>query len=151
MVKRDLVLTIDVPNVVLSLACPGCPTWKTTIKVNRPYISVNRTPPLTGRNRFDSIRFASGPFENWSVRPELFGRVVARSGSVRFRIRFRPVPKSNGSVRFGRLGSVSSSILFLLPSWYISVNGTHGSFLIRRHRGHPGVVLPLAVSTSANH
>ena len=28
---------------------------------------------------------------------------------------------------------------------------THGSFLIRRHRGHPGVVLPPVISTSANH
>ena len=28
---------------------------------------------------------------------------------------------------------------------------THGSFLIRRRRGHPGVVLPLVISNSANH
>ena len=28
---------------------------------------------------------------------------------------------------------------------------THGSFLIRRQRGHPGVVLPLVTSSSANH
>ena len=27
---------------------------------------------------------------------------------------------------------------------------THGSFLIRRQRGHPGVVLPLVISNSAN-
>ena len=27
----------------------------------------------------------------------------------------------------------------------------HGSFLIRRQGGHPGVVLPLAISNSANH
>ena len=27
----------------------------------------------------------------------------------------------------------------------------HGSFLIRRRRGHPGVVLPLVISNSANH
>ena len=27
---------------------------------------------------------------------------------------------------------------------------THGSFLIRRQRGHPGVVLPLVVSNPAN-
>ena len=26
----------------------------------------------------------------------------------------------------------------------------HGSFLIRRQRGHPGVVLPLVISNSAN-
>ena len=28
---------------------------------------------------------------------------------------------------------------------------THGSFLIRRQRGDPGVVLPLVISNSANH
>ena len=28
---------------------------------------------------------------------------------------------------------------------------THGSFLIRRQRSHPGVVLPLVISNSANH
>ena len=28
---------------------------------------------------------------------------------------------------------------------------THGSFLIRRQRGHPGVALPLVVSASAKH
>ena len=28
---------------------------------------------------------------------------------------------------------------------------THGSFLIRRQRGHPGVVLPLVISNPANH
>ena len=27
----------------------------------------------------------------------------------------------------------------------------HGSFLIRRQRGHPGVVLPLVISNSAHH
>ena len=28
---------------------------------------------------------------------------------------------------------------------------THGSFLIRRQRGHPGFVLPLVIFKSANH
>ena len=28
---------------------------------------------------------------------------------------------------------------------------THGSFLIRRQRGHPGVVLPLVIYNSANY
>ena len=36
---------------------------------------------------------------------------INRSGSVRFHVRFRPVPELNGSVRFGRFGSVSSSFL----------------------------------------
>ena len=30
-----------------------------------------------------------------------------------------------------------------------AVKSTHGSLLVRRRRGHPGVVLPLAVSISA--
>ena len=30
-------------------------------------------------------------------------------------------------------------------------NCAHGSFLIRRRRGHPGVVLALVISDSANH
>ena len=34
-----------------------------------------------------------------------------RFGSVRFRVRFRPVPELNGSVRFGRFGSVSCSFM----------------------------------------
>ena len=29
--------------------------------------------------------------------------------------------------------------------------GSHGSFLIRRQRGHPGVVLQLVICSSANH
>ena len=41
-------------------------------------------PLGSGRNRFGSIRFHSGSF-------------VARSGSLRFRVRFRLVPKLNGS------------------------------------------------------
>ena len=36
---------------------------------------------------------------------------------------------------------------------YISASAgcTHGPFLIRRQRGHPGVALPLAIFYSANH
>ena len=36
-----------------------------------------------------------------------------RFGSVRFRVRFRPVPELNGLVRFGLAGSVG----FLIPSF----------------------------------
>ena len=32
-----------------------------------------------------------------------------------------------------------------------TVLSTHGSFLIRHQRGHPGVVLPHVISNSANH
>ena len=31
------------------------------------------------------------------------------------------------------------------------IPSTHGSFLIRRQRGHPGFVLPLVMPNSANH
>ena len=79
---------------------------------------------ITGRTRFGSIRFGSRLFRKLigsvrfgsemylsrfdEVRPALFGRVVARSGSVpvRFRVRFRPVPELNGSVRFGAVRPV---------------------------------------------
>ena len=83
-----------------------------------------------GRNRFGSVRFGSGflskvhrfgsvrfgsedSFSRFdAVRPALFGRVVARSGSVRFRVRFRPFPELNGLVRFGS----ASSVRFLITS-----------------------------------
>ena len=84
-----------------------------------------------GRSRFGSTCFGSGLFKTssvrfGSVRTTIFlgstwfglrclGRVVARSGSVRcrVRVRFRPVPELHGSARFGsvRFGSV------LIPSW----------------------------------
>ena len=59
-------------------------------------------------SRFDAVRLA------------FFRHAVARSGSVRFGAasgsgRFRPVPELNGSVRFGRFGSVSHSFLSLVP------------------------------------
>ena len=40
----------------------------------------------------------------------------------------------------------------LLPSRIPAnlIPSTHGSFLIRRQRGHPGFVLPLLISNSAN-
>ena len=81
---------------------------------------------VTGRDRFGSIRFRSGIFIA-SVR---YGsvRTIICTDSTRFGLRFsdaswlvpvrfcsfpRPVPKLNGSARFGsvRLGSVSYSFL----------------------------------------
>ena len=79
--------------------------------------------PITGRNRFGSIRFGSGLFDNSSVRFGLVRKITfpgstrfgllfwmrsgsVRFGSVRFRVRFRPIPEFNGSVRFGSAGSV---------------------------------------------
>ena len=75
--------------------------------------------PDFGSVRFDSFRFrkfvGSVRFgsENQNslfdpVPPASFGRVAARSDSVRFCVWFRPVPKFNGSVRFGSVwfGSV---------------------------------------------
>ena len=97
-------------------------------------------PDFSKVHRFGSVRFGSdnsvSRFD--TVRPALFGRVVARSGSVRFgsasgsgRIqnqtvrlgpvrfgsasgsgRFWPVPELNGSVRFGSADEVG----FLIPS-----------------------------------
>ena len=37
-----------------------------------------------------------------------------------------------------------------LEDWVPIKLGTHCSFLIRGQRGHPGVVLPLVISNSAN-
>ena len=57
--------------------------------------------------RFDAVRLA-------------FSRhAVARFGSVRFRVRFRPVPELNGSVRFGRFGSVSHFFLYIYIYIYL--------------------------------
>ena len=78
--------------------------------------------------RFDSFRFRTS--ESSSVRfgsvrkiefpgSKRFGcafrtrRGSVRFGSVRFRVPFRPVPKLNGSVRFGRFGSAGSVRLFI--------------------------------------
>ena len=69
------------------------------------------------RKIIGSVRFGSdNSFSRFdAVRPSFFGRVVARSGSVRFRVRFRPVPELNGSVRFGS----AASVRFLIPSRWI--------------------------------
>ena len=68
--------------------------------------SVRFVSVLDFSNKY-SVRFGSVRKIRFdAVRPALFGRVVARSGSVRFCVRFRPVPKLNGSVRFGSAGSV---------------------------------------------
>ena len=80
-----------------------------------------------GSVRFDSVRFRTflrqiigsvrfGAAIHFSGSMQLGLRFSARHGSVwfgsvRFRVRFRPVPKLNISVRFGRFGSVSHSIL----------------------------------------
>ena len=85
----------------------------------------------TGSIRFVSVpdfskvhRFGSVGFGNLFV-PVRCGsacvfrsrRVSVRFGSVRFRVRFRPVPEFIGSVRFGsvRFGS-TGSVRFLVPS-----------------------------------
>ena len=48
----------------------------------------------TFRRLIGSVRFVSEFSLSWidAVWPAFFGRVVARSGSVRFRVRFQPVP-----------------------------------------------------------
>ena len=87
----------------------------------------------SGRNRFGSILFGSGLFENSSFRfcsvhkhvfpgSTRFGLPFSDASwlgpvrtTLRFHVRFRPVPKLNGSVRFGSAGSVR----FLVPSCYL--------------------------------
>ena len=93
-------------------------------------LPLDKQTQATGRNRFGSIRFGSGLFENSSVR---FGSVQKTifPGSTRVGLRFsdaswlgpvrfgsvpHPVPagsriKRFGSVWFGRFGSVSYSFL----------------------------------------
>ena len=53
---------------------------------------------------------------------------------------------SRSSVRSRILTDAASQV-----SLQDAERATHGSFLIRRQRGHPGVVLPLVHSSSANH
>ena len=80
-----------------------------------------------GRKRFDSFRFRTsrqiigsvrfGSQNIFSrldaVRPAFFGRVVARSGSVRFGSAFGSLRFQNETVRFASAGSVRC----LIPSW----------------------------------
>ena len=65
-----------------------------------------------GSARLGSVRFCSVRKNTFprSMRFGLrfFGRIVARSGSVP-----RPLPKSNGSVRFGSVRPVRFGLLFL--------------------------------------
>ena len=57
-------------------------------------------------NRFGSLRFGKShfPVRLGSACVVRTRRGSVRMGSVRFRIRFRPVPEFNGSVRFGSVG-----------------------------------------------
>ena len=95
-------------------------------------VKTQSTMPIAGRNRFGSIRFGSGLFEKRNRVGSLrFGQLFVpvrrssahvfrtrrgsvRSGSVCFRVRFRPVPEFDGSVRYGRFGLVSYSFLPLM-------------------------------------
>ena len=108
--------------------------------------------------RFDSFRFRTfSKIDRFgSVR---FGKVVSTvrrgsacalrtrrgsvlSGSVRFRVRFRPIPKLNGSVRFGSIRPVRFGFLSLpdrhrYPGWASvrSVRFPHGSVSRLRYFG----------------
>ena len=93
------------------------PVFRITI-VDKQLLSL----PRKERVRFDSFGSGLGSARFGSekkhfsqvdaVWPALFGRVMVRSGSVRFRVRFRPVSQLNSSVRFGLVRPV----LFLIPS-----------------------------------
>ena len=78
-------------------------------------------PDFSKINRFGSVRFGNFKFPG-STPFGLHFSDASWLGSVRFRVRFRPIPELNGSVRFGRFGSVR----FLAPScyteWYVKLN-----------------------------
>ena len=65
-------------------------------------------------HRFGSFRFGNVffPVRRGSACAFLTRRGSVRFGSVRLRVRFRPVPELHGSIRFGSAGSVR----FLIPS-----------------------------------
>ena len=82
---------------------------------------------------FCSVRFGSVRFGklNFPVRRGSAFVFRARRGSVRlksvcFRVRFRPVPEFNGSVRFGRFVSVSySSCICLFRDLEVCTSAKH--------------------------
>ena len=108
------------------------PCWQTSAPGSAPTCTSWTLAQLTGRNRFGSIRFGSGLFENLSVRFASV-RKITFPASTRFGLRFsdaswlgpirfgsipRPVPagsriKRFGSVRFGSVRSVRFGFLFL--------------------------------------
>ena len=75
-------------------------------------------PDFSKINRFGSFRFGNVfcPVRRGLACVFRTRHGSVRFGSVRFRVRFRPVPESNGSVRFGSAGSVR----FLIPSWHVT-------------------------------
>ena len=68
-------------------------------------------------------------------------RGSVRFSAVRFRVRFRPVPELNGSVRFGSAGSVR----FLIPSCY---QGSTSSETCIRCATHAGNIEVLPISSA---
>ena len=99
-----------------------------------------------GRNRFGSIRFGSVIYDNSSdrfgsvrkfscsrfdaVRPAFFGRVVVRSGSVRFVSASGSSPFQNLTVRLGSVRPVRLGFLFLPVSWDIITTTTTTTTII---------------------
>ena len=77
-----------------------------------PVLSV---PDFSKINRFASVRFGQRfvPVRRGSACAFRTQGGSVRSGSVRFHVRFRPVPKLKDSVRFGRFG------LVYFPSYYV--------------------------------
>ena len=141
-VGRGLGMNITAPPLRPVSACR--PAGRLLRAVDSGCVPLKGFPQTAARNRFDSIRFGFGLFENSSlrfgsvrfvsvsqfdaVRPAFFGHVVARSGSVRFgsvrfRVRFRPVPEFNGSARFGRAGSAR----FRIPSCLTAISAQGAS------------------------
>ena len=71
--------------------------------------------PITGRNRFGSIRFVHFLVRRGSACVFRTRRGLVRLGSLSFRVRFQPVPESYASVRFSSVRPVRFGFL-LVPA-----------------------------------
>ena len=78
-------------------------------------------PDFLTNNRFGSVWFGNSFFRFYAVRPAFFGRVVARSGSVRF--------GSAGAIRF-----LAPSCHFLSGSLYFCGISLPGNMILTRGR-----------------
>ena len=108
----------------------GRPRSRRTLQSRRrPHVNRKETVRFdsfrfqTFRQLIDSVRFGSELYFSRfdAVRLAFFGHVMARSSSVRFRVRFRPVPEFNGLVRFGSVRPVRFGFSFLPVYIYIYV------------------------------
>ena len=80
--------------------------------VSVPDFSFENSSVRFGSVRFGSVRFGQNILPIRCDSACVFRTRRGTVGSVRFRVRFRPLPELNGSVRLGSAGSV----WFLIPS-----------------------------------